>query len=40
MKCVLEFGVRVGNFTEVQIIPTQKLGAQLAAALATSSSTS
>lgn len=33
MKCVLEFGVRGGNFTEVQIIPTQKLGAQLAAAL-------
>ncbi len=40
MKCVLEFGVRGDNLTEVQIIPTQKLGAQLAAALATSSSTS
>jgi hypothetical protein len=33
MKCVLEFGVRGGNFTEVQIIPTQQLGAKLAAAL-------
>lgn len=33
MKCVLEFGVRGGNYTETKIIPTQKLGAELAAAL-------
>ena len=33
MECVLEFGVRGGNFTEVQVIPTQQLGAKLAAAL-------
>ena len=33
MKCVLEFGIRGGNFTEVQVIPSMQLGAKIAAAL-------
>lgn len=30
MKCVLEFGVRGGNLSENTVLPSVKLGAQLA----------